>query len=122
MQFLAVMWTFQFWHGLPRKRLETRMKGAAAVFMLALAATGILMDRFTVRPPPARDRIVLGYELRPDVQPLITRTYTPMDALHDAEYDASRVWTQGSIVAVHTGSTVCWLLTSFRRASWFPCF
>jgi hypothetical protein len=111
MQFLAVMWAFQFWHNLPRKRLNTLMKVAAAVFCAALAGTGVLMERFTFRPVPDHESVVLGYQLRPDIQPLVKTTYTPMDALHDAEYDPARVWTQGSIILVHVALTVCWLLT-----------
>jgi hypothetical protein len=110
-QFLSVMWTFHFWAPLPRKVLDTRMKLAAAVFCTALIATSVLMERFTVRPAPGHQSVVLGYQLRPDVQPLVKATYTPMDALHDVEYDPARVWTEGSIIAVHVILTVCWLLT-----------
>jgi hypothetical protein len=111
MEFLAVMWTFHFWHGMPRKRLNIRMRLSAIVFCIALAASGILIERFTLRRTPARDGIVLGWVLRPDVRPLMSATYTPMDALRDAEYDPRRVWTLGSISLVHAVVIACWLIT-----------
>src|SRR5713226_6664656 len=111
MEFLAVMWTFHFWHDMPRKRLNIRMRVSAIVFCIALAASGILIERFTLHPTPARDGIVLGWALRSDVQPLISSTYTPMDALRDAEYDPRRVWTLGSIVLVHVAVVAHWLIT-----------
>jgi hypothetical protein len=110
MEFLAVMWVFHFWHLTPAKRLDTRMRVSAAVFCVALILSGVLIEGFTTRPPPARDRLVLGCVLRADVQPLINATYTPSDALRDAEYEPQRVWTPGSIVFIHVVLIASWLI------------
>ena len=118
LEFLAVIWVFQFWHNAVTERLNTRMKAAAILFCAALAVSGILLAQFTAHPASGRDAVVIGAQLRPDVQPLITRTYTPLDALRDAEYDPERVWTQVSITLVHSSLIVLWLVT-FISASVF---
>jgi hypothetical protein len=110
-QFLAVMSVFHFWQGVAPRRLNFRMKVSAIVFCVALCASGVLIDRFTSHPRPHSDPIVCGYRLRPDVRPLISASYTASDALRDAEYDAERVWTPGSITLIHAVLIACWLLT-----------
>src|ERR1700749_1583303 len=110
-EFLTVIWTFHFWHSTAGSVLNKRMKIAAAVFCIALTATGILISEFTVQPAAGQERIVIGSKLRPDVKPLLSPTYTPLNALRDAQYDAEQVWTRESITLTHTSLIASWLIT-----------
>jgi hypothetical protein len=81
------------------------------VFCVALAASGVLISEYTVQPAPGQERIVIGNKLRPDVRPLLSATYTPLDALRGAQYDAEEVWTRESITLTHTALIASWLIT-----------
>jgi hypothetical protein len=108
--FLAVMWTFQFWRSIQESRLKSRMRFAAAFFCASALACGTFLDLFTVRPVSGRDRVVIGYRVRSDVASIVGPSYTPRDALEEAEYDPYKIWTTGSIVAVQLMLVILWLL------------
>jgi hypothetical protein len=121
-QFLAVMWTFHFWHGMARSNLNRRMKLCAALFVVGLVTSGVLLKQFTIRPGPNRDSIVEGYALRSDVQRLIGPNYTPLDALREAEYDASQVWTSTSITTIQVLLIMSWATTFVSVAMFISTF
>jgi hypothetical protein len=117
-QFLAVMWTFHFWHSTDQKNLNRRMSFCVALFLGGLVASGALLEQFTIRPGPSRECIVEGYILRSDVQPLIGPNHTPLDTLREAEYDPSQVWTRTSITAIHVLLVASWM-TTFASVAMF---
>jgi len=121
-QFLAVMWTFHFWHGMARKNLNQRMRLCAAFFVAGLIISGVLLKQFTIRPGPNRDNVVEGWALRVDVQPLIGPNHTPADALREAQYDATEVWTGASITAIHVLLVTCWVATFVSVAMFISAF
>jgi hypothetical protein len=122
LQFLAVMWTFHFWHDTAEKNLNRRMRLCGALFVVGLIASGVLLKQFTVRPGPSRDPVVEGYALRSDVQPLVGPNHTPLDALREAEYDPSEVWTSASVTVVHVVLVVCWMTTFVTIAMFISTF
>jgi hypothetical protein len=122
MQFMAVMWAFHFWRGMPKKDLNRKMKLCVAFFVLGLIVSGFLIEQYTISPGPNRDNIVGGYELRSDVQPMIGPNYTPLDALHESQYDASQVWTRTSITAIHLFLATSWIATFVSIAMFISAF
>jgi hypothetical protein len=116
--FLSMIWTFQFWRNLSEKCLRFRMKSAVLIFCITLSTSGILLATRTLRPGPNRDRIVLGYKLRPDYKRLVSAPPTPMEALEEAEYDPYRIWTSSSIVVVETALIASWVI-AFTAAGMF---
>ena len=122
MQFLAVMWTFHFWHDKPEQTLNRRMKACAALFVAGLIFAGVLMKQFTTSPGPRRENVVLGYELRSDVKPLIGPNYSALDALREAQYDASQVWTDSSIAVMHALLVISWTGTFVAVALFISTF
>jgi hypothetical protein len=117
-QFLAVMWAYHFWYGLEPKRLNPRMRFCVALFIAGLLAFGILLKQFTIRPTPKGELVVEGYALRSDVRPLIGPNYSSLDALREAQYEPSQVWTTTSITTIHVLLDVCWL-ASFASVGLF---
>ena len=117
-QFLAVTWAYHFWYGLGPKRLNLRMRFFVALFVGGLLAFGILLQQFTIRPTPKGELVVEGYALRSDVQPLIGPNYTSLDALREAQFDPSQVWTTASITTIHVLLVVSWL-ASFASVGLF---
>jgi len=116
--FVAVMWTFHFWHAATKKRIDARMRWCIFIFCASLLASGFLFERFTARPGAGRDLVVCGYAFRPSITQAITADYDCEKALSDAEYDANRVWTGASIALVHLTLIVCWM-TAFVSISMF---
>jgi hypothetical protein len=122
MEFVVVMWVFQFWRTTRERKLNVRMKTALVVFCLGLTVSLILSERFTVSPGPGRDRVLQGLVLRPDVAPLISSAYSPEDALRDQAYDPDRVWTRGSIVLARAVFTVIWVISFCSLAVYLTVF
>jgi hypothetical protein len=118
MSFIAVIWTFHFWHSISKKRLGSRMVLCLVVFCGTLLGSGVLFDQFTVRPGAGRDLVVCGYSVLPDIRPLMTGDYTPLRALRESEYDAERVWTRTSITVIHMALILSWLM-AFASLSMF---
>lgn len=117
-QFLSVMWAYHFWLNLEPKRLNHRMRFCVALFLVGLLGFGVLLKRFTIQPKSNGEVVVEGYVLRSDVQLLIGPNYDPLDALREAQYDPSQVWTAGSITVIHLLLVVCWL-ASFAAVALF---
>ena len=122
MQFLAVTWTFHFWHDTPEQKLNRRMKVCAALFVVGLIFAGAVIKQYTASPGPGRERVVLGYELRSDVKPLIGPNYSALDALREAQYDTSQVWTDSSITVIHVFLVTCWTGTFVAVAMFISTF
>jgi hypothetical protein len=122
LQFLAVMWTFHFWHGTPRKNLDRRMRVCAVLFVLGLLASGVLLERFTMRPGPKREVVVKGYVLRSEVQPLIGPNFDTTAALQAAGYDPEQVWTAASIGTIHVLLVASWMIAFVSIAMFISAF
>jgi len=114
-EFLAVVWVFQFWFNAEERKLRVRMFIALAIFLVGLVSSLGLFARFAVSPGQGRDRVIEGYSLRPDVRPIINESYTPEQALRESEYDPDKIWTKESIAILQTLITVTWIGT-------FACF
>ena len=111
-EFLAVVWVFQFWRDARERRLSVRMKVALGFFFVGMVLSLVLLWTFTISAGQGRDRVVEGFTIRPEIKPLINTSYSAEQALRESEYDAERVWTKRSIVAVQTSMIVIWM-TSF---------
>ena len=110
-QFVVVVFVFQFWFNSEERKLRFRMLIALSVFVVCLLSSLMLLDGFTVSPGVGRDRIIEGYSLRPDVKHLVNESYTPEQALTESEYDPDKVWTRGSIAVLRALITVTWMAT-----------
>jgi len=115
LEFLAVIWVFQSWFDANDRSLRLRMNIALGLFVISLASSLILLERFSVSPGEGRERIIEGYSLRPDMKTLVTSSYTAEQALQESEYDPEKVWTKQSIVALRTVISGLWILA-------FACF
>jgi hypothetical protein len=111
LEFLAVVWVFHFWYHVTDNKLNSRMKIALVLFCVGIVGSLFLMNKFTVSPGEGRDRVVEGWIIRPDIEPLIGSSYTPEQALKDSEYDPEKVWTKDSVVVMRTLITVVWIGT-----------
>ncbi len=111
-EFIVLLWTFHFWYGLNDAAQNRRMKAALLFFCAGLIASLALIGTFTLSRGAGTERVVKGFILQPSIQPLIGRELpTVDDALRAAQYDASEVWLQSSIAAVHVTLIAIWLIT-----------
>lgn len=121
-EFIALLWAFQFWSPLDPPAQNRRMKIAFICFCVGLIASIAMIELFTVSPGAGRERIVEGFVLQPSVKPLIGPVLSSRDALRAAQYDASEVWVQSSIAAVHLSLIALWCLTFASLASYISLF
>src|SRR5208283_5698395 len=56
LEFLAVIWVFQFWFDAEGRSLRLRMNVALGLFVISLASSLVLLERFSVSPGQDRDR------------------------------------------------------------------
>jgi hypothetical protein len=121
-ELLALLWSFQFWYALNRPAQNRRMRIALVCFCVGLVASIAIIEMYTVSPGSGRERIVEGFILQPSVKPLIGPAFSTQDALRAAQYDASEVWLQPSITAVHVCLVVLWCVTFASLASYIALF
>ena len=57
------------------------MRVALVVFFVGLVSSLALLDLYSVSPGQGRERVIEGYALRSDIEPLISSSYTPDQAL-----------------------------------------
>ena len=122
MEFVAVVYVFQFWSNKKERKLRFRMLIALAIFLIGLVSSLILLERFTVSPGQGGERIVEGYFLRPDVRPIVNESYPPEQALRESEYDPDKVWTRESIALLRTLITATWMATFVGFAVYLTTF
>ena len=121
-EFLAVIWAFQFWRDIKDRKLRARMMAALAFFSVGILLSLVLLWTYTIVPGQGRERVVEGFSIRPDVKPLINESYTPEQALRESQYDAGKVWTKESIVAVQAAITLIWMMTFASLAIYLTIF
>jgi hypothetical protein len=121
-EFVVVVTVFQFWFNCEERKLRFRMLIALGVFVVCLLSSIMLLDKFTVSPGVGRDRVIEGYSLRPDVEPLINESFTPEQALRESEYDPDKVWTRGSIALLRALITVTWIAAFAGFAAYLTLF
>jgi hypothetical protein len=110
-QMVAVIWVFQFWSIGNERALRVRMRVALVVFFVGLVSSLVLLDLYSVSPGQGRERVIEGYALRSDIEPLISSSYTPDQALRESEYDSDKVWTKRSVIVLRTAITAIWMCT-----------
>jgi hypothetical protein len=108
-EFLVIIWVFQFWYTATENSLRLRMRAALAMFVICMAGSIFLLQRFSVSPGAGKERVVEGVSLRPDVKPLLSDHYSPEDALRESAYDADQVWTRQSVVLMRLAITSAWV-------------
>lgn len=121
-EFVTVIWVFHFWHDTDERQIKSGMKVSLICFVASLVACLVLLEQFTVTPGPGRDRIIIGFHIRPDVQPILTPMYKAEDAMRDNEYDADKVWTRESISIARIAVTLTWLLSFSCLAVYLTAF
>ena len=110
-EFIAVIWVFQFWSKAKDRALRTKMKIALGLFLVGIVSSLLLLQRFSVSPGPGREKVIEGLTLRSDIRAIIDNSYTPEQALQDSEYDPEKVWTNESIAILRTLITAVWIGT-----------
>lgn len=121
-QFVVVMWGFNFWSKLKREELNRRMKIALSMFCLGLITSILLIGVFTISPGNGRERVIKGWVIRNEIQPLFNSSYIPEQALREGEYDPNMIWTTASIETIRIVITVVWLATFASLAGYLTAF
>jgi hypothetical protein len=121
-EFISVIWVFHFWREADVHQLGRRMKIALAVFSFGLVTSLALLEQFSVAPSEGHERIVEGFQVRPDVKPVLSSVYGPDDALRDNEYDPAKIWTKESISILRLSMVVIWISTFASLAIYLTAF
>jgi hypothetical protein len=86
---------------------------AAAVLMISGLIAYLLLYSLFVEGIPGTDiRVVRGYECTPDAQTVYGEACPdlPREALREAEWEPSYLWTRSSVTAVRVGLALSWLV------------
>jgi len=121
-EFVTVVWGFHFWSNLNQRRVNIRIQFALGMFCVGLVSSLFLITMFTESPAEGRDRVIKGWNVRADVQPIIGPSYSPEQALRDSEYDPTAVWTPASVALMRIVLTVVWLGTFASLAAYLTGF
>jgi hypothetical protein len=121
-ELLVLLWSFHFWSGLDRVVQNRLMKRALICFCTGLIGSLALIEMFTIIPGPDRERVVEGFVLQPSTKALAATGISPEEALRDAEFDASAVWVQSSVVLVRVSLVVLWVTTFTALAAYISLF
>ncbi len=78
--------------------------------IVTVLGTGLylMLLRKLVFDAPDGSKVVGGFFPRTDVAPLMSDTYTELDALRGANYDPAEVWTTSSITLAHLVLLTSW--------------
>jgi hypothetical protein len=109
-ELLALIWVCHFWYNLSAKRLKRRMGMALLVFVVCMIGSIALIQKFTVQRGRGAERIVVGYSVRTDIEPLLRPDYSVWDAFRETE-KAESVWTKESIDLMSVIIQTVWALT-----------
>ena len=62
-EFIAVIWVFQFWSKAKDRALRTKMKIALGLFLVGIVSSLLLLQRFSVSPGQGREKVIEGLRL-----------------------------------------------------------
>ena len=108
-ELLLLMYAYEAWSTRSKPALLKRMRrfGTAAVLLLTVYLTGLAFFTFE---DPAHGRMAMGFTYTEHAEAIIQRLGGNLTrALPAAEWDATRIWTAGSIRAVQLGLLFAWL-------------
>lgn len=111
---VVLMYSFEFWRqGRARMRgIRAVLRGSTAVFSVVLILYLFLFATFVVDVPDGWNRVVIGYQMHPDVAELVASNpseWTPKELMLQF-HDEMAVWTPASVNVVRTAVLVAWLL------------
>lgn len=109
LEIVALAVVVSYVHGRDARVMKRALGGCLVLAAFAFAVYLALVSGL-VHEAPDGTRLVAGYTLRADVEPLITEMYPPFAALRDANYDAREVWTAGSITVARLSLVMAWAL------------
>ena len=121
-ELLTLICAFHFWARLGRGRVSRRMVAAAALLLALFGGYLYLNSSYTFTTPADEQKHVKGFELRPDVAPLVRPDFTADDALKGAEYRPEEVWTSSSISVMRLALLGLWLFSFVALAACIASF
>jgi hypothetical protein len=111
LQLCCAMLVFAFTSKAATRTLYRAMKVSAVGFCVMAALTFLLETTFTVPIGNSTRRVVAGYDVRPEVNSILTATFQAKDALKGYNYDPNKVWTDPSVLAVQVALVSAWIAT-----------
>lgn len=90
---------------------------SGAVFLVALLTYLVLLHKCVFEIPSTHERILIGFNIKPNIVGLLNASYTTEDALRGAEYDPFAVWTEASILLARFATVVTWLVVQGSLAA-----
>jgi hypothetical protein len=106
---LILVWAFKFWSESTADEHARRMKLSLALLCITALLSIASIQLFSVSPGPGRERVVVGFRLQPPMEKVLSATYTAMDALRDSGFDATAVWTAGSVTLMQVTLNILWV-------------
>jgi hypothetical protein len=108
-QVFVLIYVFQFFGTLSRKRLEKRLR---AFFFLLMGGfvIYIALYSFFVFETPTTDRVVKGFIIQDRIKGILGPTYTVEDALKGYEWDSEKIWEVWTVYTMQVSLLLAWIL------------
>jgi hypothetical protein len=110
-ELLVLILVFHLWLRSGREKVSRRLIRLLVLLVIVFGFYLFLNSSFTFSSPVDGQKYIKGFQVRPDVAPVLTADYTAADALKEAEYRPEEVWTSLSISTMRLGLLFLWLLS-----------
>jgi hypothetical protein len=107
---LVLIYIFQFFTSLAKRRLEKRLRIFFLIVTLWFAVYITFYSLFVFDIPLTKSKDVSGFILKPEIQQLLRPGYDVDRLLEGAEWDASQIWVSWTIKTVRVVLLLSWLL------------
>lgn len=108
---LTILAIFHLLQNATKKSAKRCFRGLLGVTILAFLGSALLLEFFTEVVPLTKERVVLGFSLRPEMRGILGPTYSISHALRDAEYEPSEIWTATSLSFMRVMLPATWIAT-----------
>ncbi len=108
-QVFVLIYVFQFFGPLSRKRLEKRLRAFFFVLMGCFVIY-IALYSFFVLETPTKDRVVKGFIIQDRIKVILGPTYTVEDALEGYVWDSEEIWEGWTVYTMQVSLLLAWIL------------
>lgn len=110
MQILVLVYVFQFWTPLAKKRKERRMKISIIAVVIGFLLYFWLFSSYVFDAPDTSHRDIKGLFYSPAAGLVINDSYPEGEALKGAAYDPTRIWEPWTVYLMRVLVLVSWLV------------
>jgi hypothetical protein len=119
---LLLIYIFNFWQRLSKRKLEYRLKVSLILIVPLIISYFLLFNFFVVDAPDESNRVVKGFVLTKQAQSVVGPDYPATRALQGARYDPTRIWEPWTVYLTRLVLLISWTLSFAVISSYLASF